>query len=115
MTPPIREGNNNGSEGEGSHNETIRGLLSPGIGQDPVGGVDGNTPQSNSTLKGSMKDIKRHKPSLLNIRSNSEVVQNSKFFTSEGTPLRNIKTSFKLDEYERRKTKQLSALAKELQ
>ena len=48
--------------------------------------------------KGSMDQIKKFKP-LGMLRVNSEQVIRSKFFSSEGTPVRPMRTTLKLDRY----------------
>ena len=58
-----------------------------------------------------MKNLAKHRPKK--IRLNSDPIAANKFFTSEGTPVKSMKSAFKLDNFDEKKSKQLNDIAKE--
>ena len=58
---------------------------------------------THSTPKGSMKNLQKHRPKK--IRLNSDPISANKFFTTEGTPVKNMKTAFETADYDKKKTR----------
>ena len=66
-----------------------------------------NTVQSHNTPKGSMRELAKHRPKK--IRLNTDPVQQNKFFTeTEGTPVKPMKTALDLNDFEKKKTRQVN-------
>ena len=50
-----------------------------------------------------MKNLQKHRPKK--IRLNSDPISANKFFTTEGTPVKNMKTAFETADYDKKKTR----------